>query len=228
MTKEQAIKAINQEMAEIQGDRKVTKIPDNALKAIKYRQATKQTMYGYEPGDSLVNIMTALPKKDRQYFKHFMDAPEEEKDKILRIAPSYMRRALQSVWGRPVDKKPSLEEYFQNHALPDQKWIGWEDTTDMDDVKVKLIHQNNLDPGEFDVWDDNKEKADQTNIPIPLINAKNNARQVQVKLNSLLTSAGYNDVQTTFLDSKNNNKTKLIINRDARNDVERQINSMEL
>ena len=228
MTREDIIGGINQEMNEIMGQRKVDKLPDNALKAIEYRQAAKQTMFGYEPGDSLVNIMTALPKKDRQYFKHFMDAPEEEKDKILRIAPSYMRRALQASWGREVDKKPTLEEYFQTHGLPNQNWIGWDESTDMQDVKVKMIHQNNLDPGEFDVWDDGKRKADQSNIPIPMISARNNAREVQTKLTNILTQAGYNDVQTNFMSSSNGNKTKLIINRDVRDDVENQIASMEL
>ncbi len=226
MDKKQVISAINREMAEIQGKRKVAQPPKNVLKAIEYRQAAKQTMYGYEKGDSLVNIMTALPKKDRQYFKHFMSAPEEEKNKILRIAPSYMRRALQSAWGRQVDAKPTLEEYFQKHGLPNQNWIGWNEETDMNDVKVKLIHQNKLDPGEFDVWDDATIKADKSNIPIPTIKATNNARAVQARLSNILTQAGYSDVQTNFSNSSNNSKTKLIIKRDVRDDVERQINSM--
>jgi len=228
MDKKQTISAINKEMAEIQGDRKVKNLSKNALKAIEFKQAAAQTMYGYNAGDSLVNIMTALPKKERQYFKHFMSAPEEEKDKILRIAPSYMRRALQSAWGKPVDAKPTLDEYFQTHALPNQNWVGWEASTDMNDVKVKMIHQNNLDPGEFDVWDDGKQKADATNIPIPNINAKNNAGIVQSRLVSILSKAGYDDVQANFMEASTGNKTKLIIKRDVRPDVEQQINSMSV
>lgn len=228
MDKKQTIAAINKELAELQSQRKVTKVPTNALKAIEYKQAADQTMYGYEPGDSLVNIMTALPKKERQYFKHFMDAPEEEKQKILRIAPSYLRRALQSAWGMPVDKKPSLNEYFQTHGLPDASWIGWDESTNIDDVKVKLIHQNKLDPGEFDVWDADEVQADQTNIPIPMINAQNNARQVQVRLSQILGKAGYNDVQMHFLQSSNGNKTSLNIKRDARGEVSQQISALEI
>ncbi len=228
MDKKETIRAINQELSELQSQRKVTKLPLNAMKAIEYKQAADQTMYGYEPGDSLVNIMTALPKKERQYFKHFMDAPEEEKQKILRIAPSYLRRALQSTWGMPVDKKPSLQEYFQTHGLPDASWIGWDESTNIDDVKVKLVHQNKLDPGEFDIWDSNEEQADAVNIPIPMIDATNNPRQVQLRLNQILGKAGYNDIQTSFMQSTSGNKTSLYIKRDARDDVSQQISALEI
>ena len=228
MDKKQTVSAINKEIAELQSQRKVMKLPANALKAIEFKQAADQTMYGYNPGDSLVNIMTALPKKERQYFKHFMDAPEEEKEKILRIAPSYLRRALQSSWGMKVDKKPSLDEYFRTHGLPDASWIGWDESTDIQDVKVKLVHQNNLDPGEFDIWDDGKQQADETNIPIPMINAKNSPRQVQAKLSQILGKAGYDDIQTSFLESSSGDKTSLFIKRDARNEVSQQIAGLEI
>jgi hypothetical protein len=228
MTKKETISAINKELAELQNQRKVTKVPINALKAIEYKQAAKQTMYGYEPGDSLVNIMTALPKKERQYFKHFMNAPEEEKQKILRIAPSYLRRALQSTWGMKVDEKPNLNEYFQTHGLPDVNWIGWDENTNIEDIKVKLIHQNNLDPGEFDVWDNNKIQADKTNIPIPKINTRNNPRMVQIRLNQILGQAGYEDIQTSFVQSSYQNKTSLYIKRDGRKEVEQKISDLDI
>ena len=228
MSKKETISAINQEIAELQSQRKVTKLPVNALKAIEFKQAAEQTMYGYEPGDSLVNIMTALPKKERQYFKHFMDAPEEEKEKILRIAPSYLRRALQASWSMPVDKKPSLDEYFRTHGLPDASWVGWDESTNIDDVKVKLVHQNKLDPGEFDIWDSNEIQADQTNIPIPKIDAHNNPREVQVKLSQILGKAGYENVQMSFMQSSSGNNTSLHIKRDARDEVSQQIESLDV
>ena len=228
MDKKATISAINQELSELQNQRKVTKLPANALKAIQYKQMADKTMYGYNPGDSLVNIMSALPKKDRQYFKHFIDAPEEEKGKILRIAPEYLRRALQSSWGMKVDKKPSLNEYFQTHGLPDASWVGWDENTNIDDVKVKLVHQNKMDPGEFDIWDDNKKQADQTNIPIPMINARNSARQTQLKLTQILGKAGYDNVQVDYMtNSVGKNNTKIHVKHDARDDVESQIASLD-
>lgn len=228
MDKKSTVRAINKEISELQSNRKVDKLPENALKAIKYKQAAEQTMYGYEPGDSLVDIMSALPKKERQYFKHFVDAPEEEKKKILRIAPSYLRRALQSSWGMPVDKKPSLDEYFRTHGLPDASWIGWDENTNIDDIKVKLVHQNKLDPGEFDIWDADKAQADQVNIPIPKINAKNNPREVQIKLSQILGSAGYENVQISFAEANSGNKTIFHVKKDAKDDVAQQIEELEV
>ena len=228
MNQKQTISAINKEIRELQSQRSVIKVPENALKAIAYKQAADQTMYGFNPGDSLVNIMTALPKKERQYFKHFMNAPEEEKDKILRIAPSYLRRALQSAWGRKVDAKPTLQEYFQDHALPDASWIGWDEDTNLDDVKVKLVHQNKLDPGEFDIWHDNEVQADAVNIPIPKINMKNDPRRVQLKLQQLLGNAGYENIQTTFLQNNMDDNTEFTVYQDARDDVAQQISNLNI
>ena len=227
MTKKETISAINKEISELQSQRKVTKVPLNALKAIEFKQAAEQTMYGFDPGESLVNIMAALPKKDRQYFQHFMDAPEEEKEKILRIAPRYMRRALQSAWGKTVDKKPTLNEYFMTHGLPDADWVGWSEHTDMNDVKVKLVHRNNLDPGEFDIWDDNKEHADAVNIPIPQMHATNSARHTQIKLQQLLGRNGYRNVQVSYMNG-HYNSSRVTIKKDARDDVASQIANMQL
>lgn len=228
MSRKDTIGAINREISELQGQRKVTKIPLNAMKAIDYKQRAEKTMYGYNPGDSLVNIMSALPKKDRQYFKHFVDAPEEEKQKILRIAPSYLRRALQTSWGMPVDRKPSLQEYFQHHALPDANWIGWDENVDMDAVKVKMVHRNKLDPGEFDIWDKDEVMADKVTVPIPNINATNNPMEVSAKLKRILGQANYEDIRVDFSNSIRGDNTKMHIKRDARPYVEAQINDMEI
>lgn len=227
MNREQVVRAINQELNTLQSDRKARRLPLNALKAIEYKTSADKTMYGYNPGDSLVNIMSALPKKDRQYFKHFMDAPEEEKAGILRIAPSYLRRALQSSWGLSVDPKPSLEQYFSQHALPDVHWIGWDENVDLETVKVKLVHQRKLDPGEFDIWPDNKKQADQVYVPIPKIDAGSDMRATQIRLQQILGEMGYENVQANYVGRSFRTNTTFTYQRDTRDDVERQINRMD-
>ena len=116
----------------------------------------------------------------------------------------------------------------QTHGLPDANWIGWNENTNIEDIKVKLIHQNNLDPGEFDVWDNNKIQADKTNIPVPKINHKNNPRMVQIRLNQILGNAGYEDIQTSFMQSSHQNKTSLYIKQDGRKEVERKISDLDI
>ncbi len=225
-SKKEVIKAINRELAEISNDRKVEKLPLNAIKAISYKQAAERTMYGYDPGDDVRNIMAALPKKERQYYSKLVEAPEEEKQKILRIAPSYLRRALQASWGMHVDEKPELVEYFKKHALPDENWVGWQEDTDLEDVKIKMVNANGLDPGEFDIWTDNKRKADQTNIPIPIINRRNDPRQVQAQLTRILGSAGLNNVQVSYGNGINGDFSSFNIKEDSRAEVDYQIKNL--
>jgi hypothetical protein len=227
-SKKEVIRAINQELAEISNDRKVEKLPLNAIKAIAYKQQAERTMYGYEPSDDIRNIMAALPKKERQYYSKLVDAPEEEKEKILRIAPSYLRRALQASWGMHVDEKPELTEYFKNHALPDEEWIGWSEDTDLDDVKIKMVNENGLDPGEFDIWTDNKKRADQVNIPIPRIHKRNtNPNAVQAQLTRLLNNNGLDNVQVSYMNGIAGDKTQFNIRQDTRSEVDNQIKNLE-
>lgn len=222
------IKAVNQELKEISGDRSADKLPLNALKAISFKQAAEKTMYAYNPGDSLVDIMSALPKKDRQYFKYFINAPEEEKTKILRIAPSYMRRALQGAWGLPVDRKPTLQDYFTQHALPDANWIGWDENADMDAVKVKMVHANKMDPGEFDIWRNNQQAADGVNIPIPRLHTDNSPRMVQMRLQRLFGKAEYDNIQVSYTNNiRGKNGTIINVRQDARESVSSQIDEMD-
>lgn len=218
MSYKEVIRGINKELAEIQSQRKVVKAPLNAMKAIQFKQQADATMYGYNLGDSLVNIMSALPKKERQYFKHFMDAPEEEKDKILKIAPSYLRRALQSTWGMKVDEKPTLDAYFMQHGLPDENWIGWDEDVDMTDIKVKIVHKEKMDPGEFDIWHDTRKHADMINIPIPNINATNSRAQSQMQLYRLLGKSGFEDIRMMYNSSYNPN-ADINISYDGREDA---------
>ena len=225
--KKTLIHDINLEITELQNKRKVEKVPLNAIKALQYKEQMDKTMFAYEPGDSLVNIMSALPKKERQYFKHFMDAPEEEKEKILRIAPRYLRRALQSTWGLKVDEKPTLEQYFSQHALPDASWVGWQENTNFEDLKVKLVHANKLDPGEFDIWENNEESASKVNIPIPNINKTSSRIYTQRRLSELLRSYNIEDVQMSYVNSSNPSVNVNIYN-DSRQNAEQRINSLSI
>lgn len=222
------IKSINQELTKIQSDRSVERVPENVVKAISYKQQADQTMYGYNVGDPLNNLMKALPKKERQYFKYFMKAPEEEKDKILRIAPEYLKRGLQQAWGMEVDEKPSLQEYFQTHGLPDASWIGWDESTNIEDVKVKLVHNNKLDMGEFDLWNDQINQANQSYIPVPKIRSQNSNRMVQLRLQSILGKAGYEDAVVTPYFNAKGNKNTLNVYQDSRDDISNAINNLDI
>ena len=215
LSKEDLVSQINQQLNVIASDRSIEHVSDNIAKAFEYKTAADKTMYGYKQGDPLQNLMTALPKKEKQYFKYFVNAPEEEKAKIMRIAPSYLRRALQQSWGLEVEEKPTLQEYFQTHGLPDADWIGWDESTDIEDVKVKLVHQNKLDLGEFDIWDDQIQSANQVNIPIPQLHSQKDTRMVKSRLRRIMSDAGLEEASIITLNGYKS-KNQLVINEDDR------------
>ena len=120
---EREIKRVNKALNQLQSYRKVGNLSENTTKAIYYYQQSEKTMYGYDQGEPLQNILAALPKKDRQYINYFLEAPEEERQKILDIVPSYVKRVLQMSWGMEHDPKESLKDYFATHYLPEEEYL---------------------------------------------------------------------------------------------------------
>lgn len=199
--KEKALmKTVNEEINLNKNDRKTFNLSENAMKAIQYYNESEKTMYGYDPGEELTNIISALPKKDRQYFRHFLEAPEQEREKILSIAPKYMRRALQNAYGMEVDAKESLPEYFSEHYLPGDDWDGWQENYDLNAMKVKMIQTQGLELGSFDMWQDDKQKADMYG-PTAIPNMEYKTRDIQsvkAKMQEILGSSGYSDLDFSF------------------------------
>lgn len=169
----------------------------NAMKAIEYYNKSEETMYGYDPGDNISTFVKALPKKDRKYFNEFLKAGEKERKEILKIAPKYMKRALESSYGMKVEGKESLSEYFSKHYLPDENWDGWQEGMDFDAIKTKVISREGFNLANHDIWDDNKLKADMYGaIPIPNIDHRTKQiEDVKNQLASVLGEAGYQDLE---------------------------------
>ncbi|WP_422661744.1 hypothetical protein ACK8P5_25660 (plasmid) [Paenibacillus sp. EC2-1] len=225
--RDDAIKKINSEINQLKNHRELSPITPIAGKAIQYQQAKKQTMYGYDAGDPIANVMGALPKKDREYLTPFMEAPEEERSRILDIAPKYMRRILQSAWGQPVDEKVALNEYFREHPLPGGNWKGWSENTNLEDIKVKYVERVGLDPSEFDIWPDDREKAAQLDVGVPDIRSGSETyRSYADKLRDILSSAGVDGVTVDVVESDYEGVSiDMDIDRNRRNDFKNLVNS---
>lgn len=194
--------AISDATKENTENRKVFNLSKNAAIALDYYNKSEQTMYGYDPGESLQNFMSALPKEDRKYFKEFINASERDREKILQIAPKYMRRALQSRYGMKVDEKEDLDSYFTEHYLPSDDWDGWQESYDMNSMKVKMVQSQNMDLNDFNLWQDDKMKADLYGpTAIPNMEYKtNDIQSVRTKLKKLLGAAGYENlnIETSY------------------------------
>ena len=190
-------KTVNTKINEYKDYKRAFNIPKNAMKAIEYYNKSEATMYGYDPGEPLTNIISALPKADRKYFREFISAPKKERKKILEITPKYMRRALQSAYGMQVDNKESLESYFKEHYLPSEDWAGWNENVDLNAMKVKLVQTQGERLQDYNLWKDDKIKADlYGKIEVPNIDYKTkSASVVKSKLEDLLGTAGYKNIQ---------------------------------
>lgn len=217
-------KVINARLTELENDRELEEITPIAAQSIMYYQESEKTMYGYDTGEPLQNFLSALPKKDRDYLQPFMDAPEEERDEILDVVPDYMKRVLANAWGMPVEEKPSLEEYFSKHGLPDKSWIGWDDRASLSDVKVKMVRKEKLDDSEFDVWESDATKADHSSVQAPNLYQQNNPLQVKERLADVLKGLGLEDVQVQVTKANGNSTVNMDVAVDRRAEIVRQMN----
>ena len=113
---------------------------DYTKSAIMYYNAMKSTMYGLDETSSMADIIRALPKTDREFFMKFLEERDPARRKeILSIASPQIRKALNMLWYKKVEKPESNESYFSNHTLPAPIWTGWKPDIDLANVKAKVI-----------------------------------------------------------------------------------------
>lgn len=224
--REEAMKAINKQLNELANHREIQEMTPLAAKALKYYQASKQTMYGYESGDPISNILSALPKKDQDYLVPFINAPEEERDRILDVVPNYMKRVLQSAWGLPVDEKIPLQTYFSQRPLPGANWGGWREDVALDDIKVKFVDRVGLDPSEFDIWPDDQQRAAQVKAQTPnVFEGRETAETYSRKLQEILTGFNVKGLNVDIIESDERGvHVDMDIQYDRRDDVQKLIN----
>lgn len=204
--------------------RKITQLPENAILALQYYQKAQETVYGYDYGENIQNLMKALPKTEKDFFKYFTKAPEEEKEEILEVIPNYLKEPMMNLWGKHIDTpKESLEDYFSKHQLPEEDWIGWDEDISLDSVKVKLVEKEGLEYSNFNIWQDDLDLANSVNIPIPYMDKKVDKNKAKSLLERLLLENGYENVEVTPSKSLSNNIV-LNIKNDTRYEVEKKLN----
>jgi endonuclease YncB( thermonuclease family) len=226
-SREVAVKNLNAKINELTLHRELEPISPTAAKAILFKQATKKTMYGYESGDPMADVLAAIPKKDRDYLMPFIESPEEERPRILDIAPKYMRRILQSSWGMQPDAQENLQEYFEKHPLPGKKWKGWREDVSLDDVKVKFVDRVGLDPSEFDIWPLDKQRAEKLDVQTPnIFKGKESADTYARKIRELLGKSGLDGVNVEVVESKKKGvEVQMDVDHDRRDDFKQLVNT---
>jgi len=215
------LKAINRRITELSV---AEKPPENlgplSMQALTYYNAAKSTMYGSSQGDPLRNIISSLPKTERQYLPYFVDAPPEERAKILAETPPYLRRILEQMWGLKVEDKPDLTEYFRNHILPGADWEGWRPDINLKDVKVKFIKHEGKDPSDFDLWNSDINQAALNKTPVPKMKGHNSPEEIKRTLENLLTHEGFENLQVSIEETNDKRiQIDMEIAKDRRNEL---------
>lgn len=219
------ISGIDREIGELAEESNIT---NNVVKAIQYYNESEQTMYGYEKGDPITNLLAAMPKRDRDYFNLFVDAPEEDRLKILELAPKYMRRSLEASWKIDPEAKPSLEAYFGQRALPDANWAGWNENVNLNVVRVKMLKKADLDFSDVNVWKDDIKQANAAGeIPIPRLDVRANANRIKNDLYDILGKTGIRDLQIEMQYSNTDSNVDLDLKYDTRKKIEQQLQEYE-
>lgn len=159
--------------------------------ASEYKRQASSTLYGIDVYNAPLNqIVQAVPKRKREYFQAMMTAPEQERDQILSTAGILERRALQAIWGRPVERRPDLEEYFQDHELPPGDSSMWHPNTNMDQVKIKVGQSMGLDLSQMGYYPQQIQEANLVNPAYPSFEAHSSGRDVRAQLDNLLYQHG--------------------------------------
>lgn len=228
-SRKEGLSMINAEIEKLSNDREMKVLGPNAAKAIMYKQNAEKTMYGYDPGDPVANILAALPKKDRDYLMPFIESPEADHERILQTVPDYMKRVLQSAWGQKPDEKKELFDYFKDKPLPGAGWEGWREDVQMDDIKVKFVDNVGLDPSEFDIWESDLNRARQLQVKAPDVlsdRAQTDPNEYARKLKEILLGYNVQGVQVNVVQSNVAGiNVDMDIDQNRQDDVQALINS---
>ena len=124
-------------------------------------------MYGADLRGDVGDMVAAVSDRKRPYFQAMLNAPKDERSRILSTAGRLERRLFQSAWGMDVEARPELGEYFSDRELPGQDWAGWSPDVDMENVQIKVAQSVGLDVSQMGYYPQQVATANAINVPYP-------------------------------------------------------------
>ena len=211
--KKHLLKMVNTRIRELDTDENVVEGGKYTQSAIVYKKAADSTMYGLKENASWSEIVTALPKNDRDYFMEFVSERDPEmRDKILETASPSLRRALLMAWGKNTKAPKSNEEFFKNHYLPDKDWVGWRPDVDLNDIEVKTIENEAMNLSDFGFYESSLRTPGARvawGLPFHDRNSRaNTAREIK----KILNGEGIRNVEVDITDKNSMGPTDVIAN----------------
>lgn len=163
---EQKMTKINNKMQALQAQQTMLKGGKYTKAAVAYKKAMESTIYGLSEGATQDEILAAIPDQYKDYFINFMkETDKNERKKILKMLPEYLRKPLQISWRENVDKVDSNRKFFKKHKLPGITWRGWKPNINLKHVKMKTIQNEGMLLSDFGYYNSEKGNAQYQQAP---------------------------------------------------------------
>lgn len=175
----------------------------DSASANQFTQAAKRTMYGADLyGASVDTLSLAIPKRKREHFKAMIqETDEKERERILSTSGRLERRIFQAAWGRKVEERPDLVEYFSRHELPSMSWEGWHPNTNMEHVKIKMGQSMGIEMSQMGYYPQQIREANLTNPSYPTFGQPTNEDATAAQIRSLMSRNGISGTVTPVVNS---------------------------
>ena len=165
--------------------------------AIMYHQVAESTVYALNKDSEYSDIIRALPSTEKEYFVEFAKVTNEKQRRaILRNVSPSLAKALRLVWYQEETETESNESYFTTHNLPGPLWQGWEASSNLEDIKAKVIYNEGMQFADFGIYSSTYEDPEVINAPnIDNIRNGDDPITVRAKINTILSGIGLTDKQ---------------------------------
>ena len=165
--------------------------------AIMYHQVAESTVYALNKDSEYSDIIRALPSTEKEYFVEFAKVTnEKQRQAILRNVSPSLAKALRLVWYQEETETESNESYFTSHNLPGPLWQGWEASSNLENIKAKVIYNEGMQYADYGIYSSTYEDPEVINAPnIENIRNGDDPITVRAKINTVLSGIGLTDKQ---------------------------------
>ena len=165
--------------------------------AIMYHQVAESTVYALNKDSEYSDIIRALPSTEKEYFVEFAKVTNEKQRRaILRNVSPSLAKALRLVWYQEGTETESNESYFTSHNLPGPLWQGWEASSNLENIKAKVIYNEGMQYADYGIYSSTYEDPEVINAPnIENIRNGDDPITVRAKINTVLSGIGLTDKQ---------------------------------
>jgi hypothetical protein len=217
-------KQVNKKIKELEEKEVLMNLGPYSRKAIKYREKYKSTLFAVDENVNYTRVYRALPDKDKDYFKYFaQETNPEKREEILKLVSKEQARMYKAIWGKDIESHDikDLEKYFDKHQLPEETWVGWKEGIDLEDAKIKVIENENLNLDDFGIWKDYTEDERLTPAPTkPGVPFDKRTPNVNARLRAVLEQYDIEDLEIEVTPKKGK---KVELNMDIDFDIKDKI-----